>query len=351
MSAGIPEVERQHQHDQNQHGHSGHDRHGHDGHDQGQHGHDHGQHDRWLHVIRPHSHDPSASTDSVLESSAEGIRAVRRSLVILLATSAVQAAVVVASGSVALLADTVHNLADALTALPLGLAFLLARRPASRRFTYGLGRVEDLAGAVVVAMIAGSALVAAWESVRRLTHPAPVQHLLVVAVAGLVGFAGNELVAGYRVRVGRRIGSAALVADGYHARADGLTSLGVVLGAVGVGLGWRPADPVIGLVITAAILLTLVGAVRDVGTRLLDGVEPGLVDQAEQALATVPGILGVRLVRLRWVGHRLRADVELLAPAGLDLGAGQRLSDAARGALQDRLPQLQEAAVQLRPAG
>lgn len=351
MSTGTPEVA--HAHGQHAHGQHDHDEPAHDQHD----GHPHDLHDgpghgplgRLRQLLHPHSHDPSASTDAALESSAEGLRAVRRSLVILLATSALQASVVIVSGSVALLADTIHNLADALTAIPLGVAFLLSRRPPSRRFTYGLGRVEDLAGAAVVAMIAASALVAAWESMRRLTHPAPVQHLLVVALAGVVGFAGNEVVAGYRVRVGRRIGSAALVADGYHARADGLTSLGVVIGAAGVGLGWPLADPLIGLVITSAILVTLVGAVRDVGTRLLDGVDPGLVDRTRSALAGLPGVLEVREVRLRWIGHRLHADVELVAAGGLNLRAAQRLVDVARAALGHDLPQLADAAVRVSP--
>ena len=171
------------------------------------------------------------------------------------------------SGSVALLADTVHNFSDALTAVPLWIAFVLSRRAASRRYTYGYGRVEDLAGLFVVAMIALSAVIAGWEAIDRLINPPPVEHLGWVAVAGVIGFAGNELVALYRIRVGNRIGSAALVADGLHARTDGLTSLAVVIRRGRGRPGLPAADPIIGLVITVAILGVLRTAARDVFRR------------------------------------------------------------------------------------
>jgi cation diffusion facilitator family transporter len=306
---------------------------------------------RLLHAVRPHSHDPSDSVDAALEANTDGIRAVRTSLVILLATSAVQAAVVLLSGSIALLADTIHNLSDALTALPLWLAFHLARRPPTRRYTYGLGRVEDLAGLAVVAMIGLSAVVAGWESIRRLADPQPVGHLGIVVLAGLVGFAGNQLVAVYRIRVGRRIGSAALVADGRHASADAITSLGVVVGAIGVAAGWPIADPLVGLMITAAILVVLVSALRDVGRRLLDGVDPALVDRAHEALAGVPGVRGVEELRLRWLGHRLRAEAIVGVDHALDVRAGHDIAVAAAAALRAALPQLEQVGVHVEPAG
>ena len=207
--------------------------------------------------MRPHSHDAPDSLDDALAGSAEGIRAVKVSLVGLGPTSLAQLGVVLISGSVALLADTIHNASDALTALPLRMAFALGRPAPTRRYTYGYGRAEDLAGLFVVAMIALSALIAGYEAATRLLHPAPVNHLAWVAAAGAVGFAGNEAVAVYRIRVGRRIGSAALVADGLHARTDGLTSQAVVIGAAGVAAGWTLADPIVGLVITVAILAVL----------------------------------------------------------------------------------------------
>ena len=198
-------------------------------------------------VFAPHSHDASDSIDGALESSAAGIRAVKISLLALGATAAAQLVIVVISGSVALLADTIHNFSDALTAFPLWIAFALGRRAATRRYTYGFGRAEDLAGLFVIAMITLSAAIAAIESVRRLINPVTIDHLGWVAAAGLVGFIGNELVAVYRIRVGHQIGSAALVADGLHARTDGFTSLAVLFGAGGVALGFPLADPIVGL--------------------------------------------------------------------------------------------------------
>ncbi len=171
-------------------------------------------------VFAPHSHDTADSIDGALESSAAGIRAVKVSLIALGATAVAQIVIVVVSGSVALLADTIHNFSDALTAIPLWIAFALGTKAATRRYTYGFGRAEDLAGLFVIAMIALSALVAGVESVRRLMNPVAIDHVGWVAVAGFVGFLGNEVVAVYRIRIGRRIGSAALVADGLHARTE-----------------------------------------------------------------------------------------------------------------------------------
>ena len=336
-------------------GHDHHDEHGHDHADDHGHDHDHDHGDgllgRLVHLVRPHSHDPAQSTDAALESSADGIRAVRTSLVVLGLTAILQAVVVVASGSVALLADTVHNLSDALTAVPLWIAFSLARRPPSRRFTYGLGRVEDLAGLFVVLMIGASAIVAAWESLRGLADPQPVRNLAAVAAAGLVGFLGNEVVAVHRIRVGRRIGSAALVADGKHAQADGITSLGVVLGALGVALGFPLADPLVGLVITVAIVVILLGAVRDVGRRLLDGVDPELVTRGEDLLAAVPGVAEVLELKMRWIGHRLRSDAVLAVDAGLDVRQGHDVATAASAAMRAAFPELDAVSVHIEPVG
>ena len=176
-------------------------------------------------------------------------------------TAVLQLGVVFLTGSVALLADTIHNFGDAGTAIPLWIAFMFARRKPSARFTYGFGRVEDLAGVIVVAIILSSALVAGYQAVDRLLNPQPVTFLGWLAAAGVLGFFGNEAVAVFRIRVGRQINSAALIADGYHARTDGLTSLAVVLGAFGVWLGFPLADPIVGLIITAMIFM-IVGESR-----------------------------------------------------------------------------------------
>jgi cation diffusion facilitator family transporter len=259
--------------------------------------------------------------------------------------------VVVLSGSVALLGDTLHNVADALTAVPLLIAFRLARRTPTKRYTYGYGRAEDLGGLFVIAMITLSSVFAAYEAIDRLIHPRAVSHLWVVAGAALVGFIGNEVVAHYRIRVGRQIGSAALVADGLHARTDGFTSLAVLLGAGGVALGWRPADPLIGLVITVAILGVLRSAVGQVGARLMDAVDPDLVDQATAAVTSVEGISGVRDLRIRWIGHTLRAEVDVTVPANLTVTEAHDLAHHAETHLLNQVRRLTAATVHASPAG
>ncbi|WP_404291704.1 cation diffusion facilitator family transporter [Glutamicibacter arilaitensis] len=283
----------------------------------------------------PHTHDAADSIDDAMEANREGIRALKISMVILLATTLLQVIVVVISGSVALLADTIHNFSDALTAVPLWIAFILGRKVASKRYTYGYGRAEDLAGLFIVLVIALSAVLAAWHSIERLVNPQPLQNLWWVLAAGLIGFAGNELVAVYRIRVGQKIGSAALVADGVHARTDGFTSLAVVFGAVGVMLGFPLADPVIGLLISAAIIVLLAGTVKSIGRRLMDGIEPELVSRARTALEGAPGVLEVSRLQLRWVGHRLQgsstivvADAALSQIEGIIAEAEQRLAAA-----------------------
>jgi len=325
--------------DPHDHGHPHDHDHGHD------HDHPHGVRGLLHGLVTPHSHDAADSIDDALEGSARGIRAVKVSLVGLGVTAVAQLAIVAVSGSVALLADTVHNFSDALTAIPLWIAFALTRRAPSKRYTYGYGRAEDLAGLFIVAMIALSAVVAGVESVRRLISPQAVENVWWVAAAGLVGFAGNELVAVYRMRVGRQIGSAALVADGLHARTDGFTSLAVLVGALGVAFGFPLADPIVGLVITVAILVLLRSAVRDVFRRLMDGVDPALVERAELTLASVPGVLGVRRVRMRWVGHALHADAVLDVDPAVALADAHVIAHDAERRLRLAIPRLSEAAI------
>ena len=298
-----------------------------------------------------HSHDATDQIDSALVADAAGRRALFGSLAILGVTAAIQLVVVGISGSVALLGDGLHNVADALTAVPLLIAFALARRPATKRYTYGYGRAEDLGGLFVIAMIALSSAIAAWEAVDRLLHPEQVSHLWAVAVAALIGFAGNEVVARYRIGVGRRIGSAALVADGLHARTDGFTSLAVLVGAGGVALGWRDADPIVGLVITVAILGVLRSAVRQVGARLLDAVDPVLVERAAAAVTSVPGVTGVRELRVRWVGHTLRAEVDATVDPELTVGEAHEVAHHVERHLLLDIARLAAATVHTSPAG
>nr|WP_018292180.1 cation diffusion facilitator family transporter [Verrucomicrobium sp. 3C] len=303
----------------------------HHGHD-GDHGHTHG-------VM-----DPTIATTE------RGIWAIHWSFVILAITALLQVAVVLLSGSVALLADTIHNVADATTAIPLWIAFRLVRREASPRFPYGLGRVEDLAGVVIVLIILFSAIVAGYEAIDRLLHPQPIQQLLWVAVAGLAGFIGNEVVAVFRIRVGRQINSAALIADGYHARTDGLTSLAVVGGGVGVWLGFPLADPIIGLLITIAIFGIVWQSAKVVLTRMLDGVEPSVIDEIRHAVEHVPAVRTVRDVRARWLGHRLVAELDITVTGDTTVAEADAVAAAFEQELMGHLPALQSARIRIRPS-
>ena len=325
----------------------------HDQHDHHVHGDpqpDGGLRHRLAHRLRPHSHDTADKIDAALESSRIGMRALWISLLILGATAALQAVIAVWSGSVAPLGDTLHNVADTLTAVPLGIAFLIGRRAPNRRYTYGYGRAEDLAGIVIVLTIAGSAVFAGYEAIRRLLDPERVEHLGWVAAAAVIGFAGNELVARYRIVVGRRIGSAALVADGLHARTDGFTSLAVLLGAGGVALGWQWADPVVGLAITVAIAAVLKNAAREVYRRLMDAVDPQLIDRAETTLRTIPGVRDVTAVRMRWIGHSLHAEANLVVDDHLTLLQAHEVAADAEHQLAHAIPRLTGATLHTDPA-
>jgi cation diffusion facilitator family transporter len=296
-----------------------------------------------------HSHDTADMVDDALEATQKGRRALWLSLLGLAATALLQGVVVALSGSVALLGDTLHNAADALTAVPLLVAFALARRSPTKRLTYGYGRAEDLGGLLVVAMIAGSAALVLFESIDRLLHPQAVTHLGAVAGAAVIGFIGNEWVSRYRIRVGRQIGSAALVADGLHARTDGFTSLAVLLGAGGLALGWHWADAGVGLLISVAIIGVLRSAIVQVGARLMDAVDPGLVDRARASILTVEGVRDVEELRLRWIGHTLRAEADIIAEPTLTLQQAHELAHHAEDHLIAFVPRLTAATVHVSP--
>jgi cation diffusion facilitator family transporter len=340
-----PGHDHQHPHVAHNHRHDDHHPHAGDDHD-----HRRGLVEALRHMFSPHTHDHVDSIDAAA-AVGQGMRALAISLGGLGATAVVQVFVVVLSGSVALLADTVHNFSDALTAIPLGIAFWLGRRPPDRRHTYGYGRAEDLAGIFIVAMIALSAGVAAWQAIDRLVDPQTITNPGWVAAAGLIGFAGNELVASYRIRVGRRIGSAALVADGLHARTDGLTSLAVLAAALGSMAGWELADPVVGLAISAAILKVLHTAAGDIYRRLMDQIDPALVDRLEHQLDHVDGIEAIDRVRVRWIGHELHADADVALDPSLDLGATHDILEDARHKLLHAVPRLTDVVLHANPAG
>jgi cation diffusion facilitator family transporter len=299
----------------------GSDGHAHGAHGHGAHGHTHG-------VI-----------DASIRTTDRGIWAIKWSFVILAITALLQIGVVAISGSVALLADTIHNVGDATTAIPLWIAFKLARRKPTRTFTYGLGRVEDLAGIIIVLIILFSAIVAGYQAIDRLLHPQEVMYLGWLTAAGIVGFLGNEAVAVFRIKVGLEINSAALIADGYHARTDGLTSLAVVAGALGVWLGFPLADPIVGLLITIAIFGIVWQSARSVLTRMLDGVEPGVIDEIHCAAKHVPGIKAVD-AKARWIGHKLHADVAIRIDENMPLSAANKIAASFKSELFEHMPAL-----------
>lgn len=309
----------------------------------GSHGgdHNHGDHG--------HGHTHGV-VDPTIATTERGIWAIKWSFLILAATAALQLVVVYFSGSVALLADTIHNIADAGTAIPLWIAFVLARRKPTPTFTYGYGRVEDFAGLAIVLIILFSALVAGYEAIDRLFHPRTVLHLGWLAGAGLIGFLGNEAVAVFRIKVGRQINSAALIADGYHARTDGLTSLAVVLGAFGVWIGFPLADPIIGLIITVAILAIVWQSAKAVLRRMLDGVEPSIVRELRHTAEHESGVKGVESVRARWLGHRLHAEMTLAVDPALSLLDVRKLADNIRGHAHGHLAALERLHLETVPA-
>lgn len=276
-------------------------------------------------IMHEHSHHDSSHdhthgvVDASITTSARGLWAIKWSFVGLAVTAVIQLIVVIMSGSIALLADTIHNFGDAATALPLGIAFLFSRKKATSKYPYGFGRVEDLAGLIIVLIIFSSALVAGYQAIDRFLHPQVVTHLLAVILASVVGFLGNELVAMFRIKVGKEINSAALIADGYHARTDGWTSLAVLVGALGVWVGFPLADSLIGLGITVAIFFIVWDSIKAVLLRSLDGIELEIVHEIEHAVEDVEGVRSIKSVKARWVGHRVRVEIAVAVDAAFTL--------------------------------
>jgi len=301
-----------------------------------------------------HSHGHghlSIASDSAILDSQKGIWVVKVSFAGLFITAILQVFVVIFTGSIALLADTVHNIGDAATAIPLWIAFAAAQWKPPKRFTYGYGKIEDLAGIVVVAIILFSAVYAGYESINRLLHPQVITHLWAVAAASIVGFLGNEAVAIFRIKVGKEIGSAALVADGYHARVDGLTSLAVLFGPVGVWLGFPLADPIVGLVITVMIFKIVWDSAKAVFLRVLDGIEPEDIDEIRHASRHVAGVKEITEVRVRWLGHRLHAELNVSVDSALTVEQGHEIAREIRHQLLHHLKYLSNATVHIDPIG
>jgi cation diffusion facilitator family transporter len=356
---GHPDDTHEHDHDHEQaaQGHGDHD-HG-DGHEHahGDHDHDH-DHGTGLggllgRIFHTHGHSEQRlqrAADPALDN-AEGIRTIWLALGALTLTTVMQIAIVALSGSVALLADTVHNFGDALNSVPLLIAFYLARRAANRRYTYGYGKAEDVAGIVIVLSIVISAGVTFWQSFQKLLNPQPIEHLAWVVAAAIIGFLGNEAVALLQIHTGRRIGSAAMIADGVHARTDGLTSLAVLPAALGSYLGYPIVDPLVGIVIGIAIVFIARDAVVTVWYRLLDAIDPETVSRIEATARTVAGVQSVGTVRVRWVGHRLHADIHVVVDEDLPTYASHAIAEDVRHALLHDLPYLSVVNVHVDPCG
>jgi cation diffusion facilitator family transporter len=303
----------------------------------------------WLRHTFGHSHTIQLKMDNVMQTSERGIWALKVSFAGLGLTALFQLIIVFASGSAGLLADTIHNFGDAATSVPLWVAFALVRRGQTRKFPYGYGRVEDIAGVIIVLVIFFSACVAGYESIKKLIDPQPIDHLWWVAVAALIGFIGNELIAMLRIRVGKEIGSAALVADGQHARVDGFTSLAVLIGAIGVATGAPILDPLVGLGITVAILFIVKDAARAVFRRMLDSIEPEMLNDIEHVSRRVEGVQGVHAVRARWVGHRVQADLHITVDRTLSVDDSHAILQRVEQALADEIPAFGGATIHVDP--
>jgi len=313
--------------------------------------HEHGWWDRIKAIFHlGHSHNQSElASDQAFLDNQEGIRTVWLALAALTVTSILQIVIVLWSGSIALFADTVHNIGDGLNSIPLLIAFYLARRAATRRYTYGFARAEDVAGIFIVLSIALSAGVIFWESFQKLMSPQPLTNLGWVAAAAIIGFLGNEAVALLQIRVGRRIGSAALVADGLHARTDGLTSLAVLLAAAGSWLGFPILDPIIGIVIGVVILFVTRDATVTMWYRLMDAVDPELLAKAESVVQKQAGVREVRRIRMRWAGHRLSAEVSVAVDPHLSTIQSHTIAEDVRHELFHKIPNLAEVIVHIEP--
>jgi cation diffusion facilitator family transporter len=267
-----------------------------------------------------HSHGTGAYGDS------DAVRAVVISAVALGVASAVEFVAALSGNSVGILADALHNAGDVLTTGILLASFWLGRRPATRRFPAGFGRIEDVATLLIVLVIVLTAGIAAYESIRKFIYPAPIGNIPFGLFAAGVGVVANLAVSEYKIRVGRGLRSPALEADGIHSRIDAIVSAGagVGIGLAAAGFGW--ADPVAGLAITGMILYILAGTVRDLFYRMMDAVDPEVISEIEEHALSVKGVLGVHDIRARWVGRQISVVMHVDCDPGLSLRSAHDLA-------------------------
>lgn len=295
---------------------------------------------------RSHSHAHSSAL-----ATAQGIRAIKISAVGLLATAAVQLAIVAVGRSAGLFADALHNLSDVFTTVALWIAFHASRRAATRRYTFGYDRFEDLAGVGIVVVIGVSAVLAGWESYRAFVEVREVAFLEASLVAAFIGVVGNEVVARYKIKVGRQIRSAALAADGRHARIDALVSAGAVAGLAGVALGFPAADPVAGMLITAAIVWITVTSAREVAARLTDAVDEEVIGRIEELASSIDGVREVHDVKARWAGRSLFVQLHICVDEDLPLNEAHAIGEEVRHEVIDSVEGVSQALVHLDPWG
>ena len=288
-----------------------------------------GKHQRRHHG---HGHDHGV-VDRAAWASADGIRAIKVSTFGLAATAAVQFAIAAFGGSVALLADGLHNLGDVFTTVALWVAFRASRRAADERYTFGYHRFEDLAGIGIVAIIALTAAAAAYESYRAMLRPRAVGHLAISMAAAVVGIIGNEAVAQYKITIGRRIHSVALEADGIHSRVDGFVSAGALVGLFGVALGYPKADPIAALAITAVIVWVTIGTARGVILRVVDAVDPELIEGIQHSAEAVAGVIDSHDIQARWAGRSLLVNLHLSLDQDLPLHEAHDIGEDVRHAI------------------
>lgn len=304
------------------HDHSHNHKNHHHNHDHTEHAHSHSKNPihklaEVLH-IPGFTHQHESQSVSEIINNKEALNTVVLAFVVLGITTILQFLVYQVTGSVALLGDMVHNFGDTLNSIPLFIALLLGVKKATNRFTYGYGKTEDIAGVFIVISVAFSAVYILWESYQKLIHPQPLNNLWLLALTAIIGFIGNEIVALIQIRVGKKIGSAAMVADGLHAQTDGLTSLGILVAVIGTALGYPIVDPIVGFIMGFVILGIVWQSTKEIGTRLLDGVNPKLTQKANDTIGSIPEVVAIDTLKLRWIGHQL----DVVTKVQLDLNAG-----------------------------
>jgi cation diffusion facilitator family transporter len=288
---------------------------------------------------------------SVPDEDAGASRVFVGSFLILGLTAVLEIGISSVSGSVSLLSDAVHNVSDALTGVPLWVAFFFSRKKPTARYSYGYGKFEDLAGVMIVVLVLLSSVFSITRSFGKLLHPQIFLHPGWVALASVTGFLGNEAVAFLRIRAGRRTGSVSLVADGQHARVDGLVSLSVLAGVAGSLTGHLRWDPLVGILLGVVTFLIGVRMGWMVGTHLSDGIDSGVLETIRRAALDEPGIREVSRVRARWMGHRMICDLLVVLDHPVSLPDSRQRARAVEERIRKALPFMDDVLVVATPYG